>query len=204
MNYGTFSHTYHFFEMLFFGKKLERARLEFLNDLKSAKHILILGEGDGRFLKQLTELNPFAQIDSIELSTRMILKAKKRLPLCKNIQFIQADIRSYKLEKEKYDAVVTHFFLDNFWEVNVSAIVKNIEDSLCKYGRWLNTDFYISEKGVKHFVSYFVVQTLYLFFRVALKIEGDKLISLEPLLNNSVLIKTKKRMFLTSELYVKT
>ena len=114
MNYDTFAHVYNFFEKLLFGKKLERARFEFLNELRYSKEVLIFGEGDGRFLERLIEFNSTANITVVEISEQMISRSKKRLHQSEKVTFLNQNALSMEIKESSYDAIITHFFLDNF------------------------------------------------------------------------------------------
>jgi len=176
MNYGRFAPVYQRVEYLLYGKLLERCRFYFVDRLASARSILILGEGDGRFLKRLCALNSVAEITVVEFSLEMIKKAKTRIHSndLKRITFIEASALTLD-EESQYDVVVTCFFLDNFSRPNVRHLVEKIERLLLSEGCWLNADFYIPKQGIMRHVSQIHLYVLYRVFRILAGVEAKKL-----------------------------
>lgn len=80
MNADPLAASYRWLEYAAFGRALERCRFEFLQRAVAARRILILGEGDGRFLARLVECHPHAEIVIVDSSARMLDLARRRLP----------------------------------------------------------------------------------------------------------------------------
>jgi len=57
MNCDGIARWYRALEYLVFGRALERRRFEYLNDMADARHVLILGDGDGRFTAEFVRRN---------------------------------------------------------------------------------------------------------------------------------------------------
>ena len=63
---------YFLLEKLSFGNQLQKCRLSQLEELKDASSVLILGDGNGRFLESFLKFNVKAKIDSLDISQKMI------------------------------------------------------------------------------------------------------------------------------------
>ena len=108
---------YLFLETISFGNQLQQCRISQLAELKEIKNVLILGDGNGRFLESLLKTNTNAKIESLDISKTMIGLANARitmLPNSSNVIFIKNDVFDWDFSKDKYDLVVTNFFLDCF------------------------------------------------------------------------------------------
>lgn len=157
---------YRALEFLAFGRDLERARFTLLPHLHDCRRILILGEGDGRFLEQLLRLNPSAQIDCLDLSAAMLARAQQRVAgQSAQVTFRQADIRTADLPARQYDAVVTCFFLDCFDVETCAAVVAKIVAALKPDARWFWSDFNLPARGIARWRAQIWLATLYFFFR---------------------------------------
>ena len=144
-SYDHLAASYVWLERLAFGNGLQRARLHYLEQLASAQRLLLLGEGDGRFLQHLLQVNPKAAIDAVDNSPAMLRRSKQRLQqqgLGQQVRFIHADARSYPYPTAQYDAVVTLFFLDNFRDNTLAALIPQLADSLRSGGYWYIADFH--------------------------------------------------------------
>src|SRR5690606_1542035 len=70
---------YALLEHLVLGRRLQRTRLALLPELLQARSILVLGEGDGRFLSALMAQSPQAQVTVVGRSAGMVGRARRRL-----------------------------------------------------------------------------------------------------------------------------
>ena len=102
-------------ERLVFGSRLDDARQAFFEEALKANRVLLVGEGNGRFLKALVARKSAGFIKVVEKSGVMIHLAKKRAGVSRKValEFIEADFRLCQPGKE-FDCIVTHFFLDQF------------------------------------------------------------------------------------------
>src|SRR4051812_37776164 len=69
---------YRWMEYATFGSGLLQARCRFLEQCGDARKVLILGEGDGRYLKRFLRTNSQAEVDYVDVSARMLWLAKRR------------------------------------------------------------------------------------------------------------------------------
>ena len=107
--------SYRLLEFLAFGRDLERARFRYLDDLRGCRRILILGEGDGRFLGRLLTIAGSARVHCVDSSAGMIALAAGRAAesgAADRVDFERANVLDLHLDPGAYDAVVTLFFLD--------------------------------------------------------------------------------------------
>jgi ubiquinone/menaquinone biosynthesis C-methylase UbiE len=215
---------YRWLEYIGFGRELERRRIAFLGDISDARKVLVLGEGDGRFLVRLFEQTiqkpmkerpmsewPGVEIHYVDLSLRMLELARKRLEAAGHtgdaITFQQANALTILLPRAQYDLIVTHFFLDCFNEAEAAKLVQNISDAALPHARWLISEFRQSEVGWRAAWAWLWLRLLYLFFRVTTGLETTRLID-----HHGLLLRTGFRLsraetarfgLLVSELWVR-
>src|SRR5579864_5277091 len=103
---------YRWLEYCAFGGALRRRREAFLFELGNPQKVLVLGDGDGRFLQVFEALYPQARIDAVDVSAKMIELAKTR---AERVAFHACDAREFVFGEE-YDLAVAHFFFDCFEE----------------------------------------------------------------------------------------
>ena len=107
----------------------EGAVVEFLDEVEHARSVLILGDGDGRFTAELLGRNRSGQIDSVELSPRMLELAKLRVgeetSSMGRLHFWNADARTMALPRQ-YDLIISHFFLDCFIAEDLDLLVGRV------------------------------------------------------------------------------
>ncbi len=166
MSFDRVAPFYRTLERLVFGDQLQQARLAFVRDLPTPRRVLIVGEGDGRFLAEFVRVHPGAKIDCVDASARMIALARSRLGAGAEVNFVQADLREFSLEKDCYDLVVTHFFLDCFAGVALREMVQKLANAATAQAAWLLADFRIPEAGWRRLYARFSIRAMYLFFRL--------------------------------------
>ena len=170
MNCDRIARCYRWLEYLSFGRALERLRREYLDEVESARSVLILGDGDGRFTAEFLGRNKLGVIDFVELSPRMLALAKQRVEQQTGgegrIHFWQADARTMNLPRE-YDLIVSHFFLDCFTTSDLDALVERIATAAHPGARWILSEFRVPERGFRRFVGGALIKIMYWFFRIA-------------------------------------
>lgn len=166
-NFDRLAKCYRALEVLAFGGDLERARFRFVDELAGCRSILILGEGDGRFLTHLLPRAPNARIHCLDSSAAMLAKATQRIAGSERhrVRFEQADAESYKFQPNVYDAVVTLFFLDCFDAPTAEKVVSRISPSLTPRAQWLYADFATPPRGLARLRARVWLAVLYAFFR---------------------------------------
>lgn len=200
MNCDPIARWYRWLEYLGFGRALERRRNAFLADATDARRALVLGEGDGRFLKKLVEHNRTASIDYVDLSIRMLELARRRAG--DRVNYHLADALTIALPDAEYDLIVTHFFLDCFDERDAAALVERIARTAKPRARWL-----VSEFRQPALWSRLLLGFLYWFFRVTTGLKTNRLVDHRPLLEGQgfrlMKEESARRGLLASELWTR-
>ncbi len=151
MNCDPIAHWYRWLEYAAFGGALRRRREAFLFELGNPKKVLVLGDGDGRFLQSFVALYPQATVDAVDSSERMIELARARAP---GVSFHLADAREFAFE-ENYDLAVAHFFFDCFEPGELQTLLGRIHAK-----SWLISEFSSTRW------SWPIVRALYFSFRL--------------------------------------
>jgi ubiquinone/menaquinone biosynthesis C-methylase UbiE len=156
-------------ERLVFGTHLNDARQAFLLEILKANQVLLVGEGNGRFLKLLNTREFAGQVRVVEKSSMMIRLAKNHVgPLGKvDFEFVQGDFRRCQLGKG-FDCVVTHFFLDLFNPPAQLAIIEKFAELTDEMATWINVDFIPARSWRGRVLMWWQ----YRFFRVVSRIEA--------------------------------
>jgi len=172
---------YRWLEAFVFGNQLQEARLAFLDKIGSAGRVLVVGEGDGRFLAEFVRLHPKSEVDCIEASGAMLRLAQARAE-SPRINFIHQDVNESFLEREVYDLVVTHFVLDCFNERTLSHLIEKLCSAAAPSSRWLIADFCEPATGWRRWWGRFLIAIMYQFFRAVAGIEATRLVDFAPFL----------------------
>jgi ubiquinone/menaquinone biosynthesis C-methylase UbiE len=190
MNFDSLARSYQAFEYTAFAPVMHRMRIHFLDECAGVKKILLAGEGDGRFLAELRRQWPEAEVDCIDVSGRMLAQARKRLDRRGpdqqlGVHFIQADLRTHVLAENKYDLVVTHFFLDCFNEATLRGLVSKLAASARPGALWLLSDFSLPPGGWRRLRAWIWLKVLYTFFRIVARIEAETLVDPRALIEEN-------------------
>jgi ubiquinone/menaquinone biosynthesis C-methylase UbiE len=166
MNCDRIAPWYRFFEYGAFGRKLEQSRFAFLAESKGAKHALMLGEGDGRFLQEFLRVNRNATVDYVDSSAEMLSLARSRAAGDHDrVSFHHADALVWTPPRDDYDLVVTHFFLDCFPAEEIAGLIHRIA-SHSPQAEWIVSDFHEPQGGFAAARAATWLRLLYLFFRI--------------------------------------
>lgn len=150
---------YDFLARIVFGSAIDRSSTAFLSHLPSNGRILILGGGTGRLLPALVNTRPQASIVFIDASSVMIDRARKRVDADVNVQFIHGT--EDNIPDNRYDAVITPFYLDMFETNALNEVVQKISQKMQGSAQWLVADFQNYSWWHRTFLS-----GMYFFFRV--------------------------------------
>ena len=175
MNCNSIARWYRWIEYVAFGNSLQQRRTAFLAQVADAQRVLVLGDGDGRFLEKLVEQDPLARIDYVDVCGRMLELARTRAGTGRVI-YHQADALEIPLPERGYDLIVTHFFLDCFDEAGAARLVERAALAACPNARWLISEFRPT------WWSPPLLAGLYLFFRITTGLKTRRLIDHHPLI----------------------
>jgi ubiquinone/menaquinone biosynthesis C-methylase UbiE len=168
-NFDRVAPIYRWLEYLTFGCHLEMCREWSLPQLAHSRRALVLGDGDGRFLSALLEVNPNLCADVVDASGAMLSLLRDRIPAA----IAEGRVRTYHENalmflppESDYDLVITHFFLDCFLTSEVAAIVSSVSHHLAPNALWIVSEFTIPPQRFASLVARGVVSALYLGFRL--------------------------------------
>ena len=174
---------YHFLETISFGNQLQQCRISQLAELNAVKNVLILGDGNGRFLESLLKSTNNSEIESLDISRNMIELANTRitsLPNSSKVIFIHSDVFDWDFPKFKYDLVVTNFFLDCFTYPELTNLIEKVSLSLKPEGKLIYGDFNVPNSFCKKTLTSLLLFGMYLFFRIFTRISANSLLTLHP------------------------
>ncbi len=205
-NFDRLAGPYVWLERLSFGGLLHWCRTALLGELADARTALVLGDGDGRFLEAFVTFNASVQVDAIDISPAMVAVAGRRVRTDR-VRFTVADVRARNFLPERYDVIVTNFFLDCFPESELEVLIAKLVPTLKPGGRWLVADFRRPAARVPRLIADAALAGMYLCFRVATRIPASRLVDPAPILERHRLTveKTASRLsgFLTALLWKK-
>jgi SAM-dependent methyltransferase len=177
---------YAWLERLAFGPLLQRTRTALLPALGDRRRVLILGEGDGRFLAAFCRAHPLAQIVVVDQSQRMIQLADTRLRAvdgaCSRVEFRHEDAQSALPLPAEFDLVVCNFFLDCFDRAGIEQLLPRIEASLSPGGQLLLGDFHRPHRWLFRLIARPALFVMHAFFRRTAGITAQSLADLPAIL----------------------
>ena len=150
-----------------FGKSIIDAQKHFLKLIPNHATVLILGGGSGWILRELLQERPGVKVCYIDASKEMITLAKKETQ-GRSVLFIHGTEND--IPKQKFDIVLTHFYLDLFSTDSLRTVIAKIKASLFANGRWIVTDF----RDDSWWQS-LMLKGMYIFFRLTCRIESRRL-----------------------------
>jgi ubiquinone/menaquinone biosynthesis C-methylase UbiE len=178
---------YYWLETFAFSNALQHARIFWLDKIPAPQRVLIIGEGNGRFLCELVNAHDRIDVDCVDASAQMLLLARRRLlqnhtETSEHVRFIREDINSWQPAVESYDLIVTHFFLDCFPRDEADYIVTKLSHAAARSAVWLLADFAIPETRYARWRARTWLYAMYLFFRSVAGIRAKCLVDPTPLL----------------------
>ncbi|MEY2508137.1 MAG: hypothetical protein QOH01_2466 [Verrucomicrobiota bacterium] len=211
MSFDAIAPWYRTLETVAFGNALQRARVACLDDIASARRALIVGEGNGRFLAALLKRQPLVKIDCVDGSERMLELARRHVlktapDEISRVAFLQHDVAAWT-PRDRYDLIVTHFFLDCFSTRKVGHIVAKLAQAATPNATWLLADFRVPDAGLARSHASAWLAVMYSFFRSFAGIEASELVDPSPFLRAEGFVLGRQHLFrfgmLKSELWRK-
>lgn len=183
MNCDAIAPYYAAMEFAVFGHALERCRFQFLPELQDARRALVLGDGDGRFLKKLLASCPKLHADYVDCSAGMLARAKRAVG-SERVTYYCSDALVEQLPASGYDLVVTHFFLDCFDQERLPVMVERIAMA-APAARWLISEFRVPENRWLAGPARALIAVMYGFFSLAAGLKARALVDHRPLLRTA-------------------
>jgi ubiquinone/menaquinone biosynthesis C-methylase UbiE len=170
--------SYAWLERLVFGRRLQACRTACIDALANARTVLILGEGDGRFLAELVRRYPDVHVTVVDASPRMVERARARLANARasaEVRFVVGDALTLTLPDARYDAVVCNFFLDCFDPAELSRALDRIDTWLAPGGVVLLGEFVPTPRATGRVCHALLSPTMHAFFRATAGITAKRL-----------------------------
>jgi SAM-dependent methyltransferase len=175
-----------------YGGLLTWCRTALVGELSDARRVLVLGEGDGRFLSAFLAANRHAAVDVVDASPAMVSLARCRvggLPgAASRVRWHVADARRIEPPGAPHDLVVTNFFLDCFPAAELEPLVAALARGLAPGGRWLVGDFALPQGRVRRLAAHLALAVMYAFFKLTTRIPASRLVDPRPLLRAQGLV----------------
>lgn len=178
MNCDRIARWYRLLEYGSFGPVLWRCRCTFLDRALHARRVLMVGEGDGRFLRRFLRANDVATVDYVDSSAVMGELARRRIAetdFCHRVTFFTSDLRDLALAPHAYDLIFTHFFLDCFDTSEAYAMIQKLARSATNGALWVVSEFAVTGRGWRAWRSRLWVNFLYAAFRLTTGLRIRKL-----------------------------
>ena len=185
MRFDRIARYYGWIESIVFGEDLQRIRCSHMETFLEAESILLLGDGNGRFLKALLDSGCSAKIICVDSSQRMLNLAESLTKDSEcNVHFVFSKIEDYNLPDSFIpDVIGAHFFLDCFNEDEILVILGRISGWCKEHTKFIMSDFAIPEKkGSTRVIARLLVWQMIVFFRIFAGISAYKLPKISQLL----------------------
>ena len=165
VNFDRIARPYRWLEYLTFGPWLARCRSAQLVHLTGARHVLLLGDGDGRFLARLLAGHPTLTADVVDSSHSMLRILDRRVRRSgqqarQRICLHHADALQWNPTR-RYDLIVSHFFLDCFFPGQLEQLLDRLLPYALPGARWVISEFAIPPSTPAAHLARGVVSLLY-------------------------------------------
>jgi SAM-dependent methyltransferase len=180
VNFDRVAPHYRWLETIAFGTTLQRARTFFLGEMAIAERVLIVGEGNGRFLLDLLRSCPGIRVDCVEASAAMLEITHRRLirhlpSSLHRVKFTHSTIEEWPLPEYRYDLIVTHFVLDCFPLRPLEDVIARLAQTGTPAATWLLADFDYPSARAGCLRAGLWIGAMYLFFRAFAAVEARTL-----------------------------
>jgi SAM-dependent methyltransferase len=165
-NFDPVARTYRWLEYMSFGPWLGRCRNAQLAHLSGARHALLLGDGDGRFLARLLAANPTLTADVVDSSQAMLRLLEQRCgpQVCHRIRLHHADALDWILDWKpsgSYDLIVSHFFLDCLFPQQLEQLFAGVLPHALPGAQWVISEFAIPPNAFAAYLARGIIGSLY-------------------------------------------
>ncbi|MGL1888256.1 MAG: class I SAM-dependent methyltransferase [Reichenbachiella sp.] len=128
-------------QCVFLGR-ISKSKAAHLSKMEPDSNILVLGGGTGEILEQINKRVNNCTITYVEMSTRMIERAKRRKGT-NRVQYLNNDFLKTNLAQQ-YDYIICNYFLDLFHEQVLDNVLIKVSNLLHLKGQLIVTDFQIT------------------------------------------------------------
>lgn len=188
MSFDRLARHYRWMEFALAGGKLQRCRTAFLDEVGDRERVLVVGEGNGRFVAECRRRLARARILCVDASARMVGLARARVSRLGGdvgpVEFVVADLLEWRPPESAFDLVVTNFFLDCFQPEELGRVVGVLSAAAMPEATWLLADFTVPERGLGRFRALLVHRLMYMFFRAATGLSAQRLTEPDALLEH--------------------
>ncbi|MEO6752515.1 MAG: class I SAM-dependent methyltransferase [Chthoniobacteraceae bacterium] len=188
MSFDRLAPHYRWMEAVLAGRKLQRCRVAWLDEVRDCRRVLIVGVGPGRFLESALHEMRAAEFVCVDASAAMLDRARaaaERTGQSARVRFIHASLPEWEPECADFDLIVTHFFLDCFPEPTLSQVVARLAAAAKPDAHWLLADFQIPARGVARLRARVVLALAYAFFRITTRLPAKRLVAPDDALQRS-------------------
>jgi tRNA (cmo5U34)-methyltransferase len=163
---------------LAFGSSLYRAQAEHLGLIPAGARVLLIGGGTGQILPALLQHTACREVVFLEASDKMLARARQAVA-----SLAEAGRVVFRLgteedisQEEKFDVVLTFFFLDLFSSPLLGQITTRLSGALVPGGWWLASDF-VHPRGsrLRKGAAALLFSSMYLFFRLTCGLSATRL-----------------------------
>ena len=173
-NYDFVAPFYTLLERAAFGNGLNEARLASLKQVVSAESVLLIGEGNGRFLASCLKEKIGGSVTVVDSSRKMLALLRSRIrgiDARTEVQLHHADFRQWPSPTAHFDVIVTHFFLDLFRPDSQRQLIKKITGLAGAGTIWVNVEY---RPVIRSFLHHCFDWLQYRFDRLVSGIEADR------------------------------
>ncbi len=179
---------YRWAEYAFLGRFLTRARERFLPHIQHARHALVFGDGDGRFLAALLRRAPAMQATAVDTSKRMLALLTRRCSFAgSRVSARQASAVALPadLDLRGIDLIATHFFLDCLPQADVDRLGRTLAGVVKPGCYWVLSEFGIPRHQPWRTLARCYVRALYFVFRLLTGLKPQQLPEIQGALRSA-------------------
>lgn len=178
--YDRLAKVYWLLEWALFRGDLQRARICLLHALPECKRMLILGDGDGRYLREFVQTQEASAVISVDQSGQMI--ERQVASVCAvgrdtSIEWVHDDARQLKFPKGKFDGLSMLFFLDCLKADEVREFLPRFLDFVAPGGVIHFVDFQEPESGWRRLRGRIYLKVMHWFFGWQTGLENRKIVN---------------------------
>lgn len=186
MSFDILAPHYRWMEWLLAGRKLQRCRTAFLDQAGQARNVLLLGEGNGRFLSAFADANRHANITVLDASAGMLRRARRAAGVAEHrMRYVHADVLDWSPPPDGYDLIVANFFFDCFCPDQLARLVPRLASGAAPDAVWIISDFRIPATGPARWRALWIIASMYSFFRIVTRLSARTITPIDSFLRDS-------------------